>query len=158
MTDGPSVRPTPHQADSSPGLDAGTTIGPRCATIHVGQEARRPPRTGRIYDRSRLDGLDVTIIRLTNREESIYGLLDWYPHASELENLQTVHSGSGRGILLISAAPLLAQGQTDVGIPVTDPLVLAKCGTCHTADEQGNLQRISWARATPEGWQARSNA
>ena len=56
-------------------------------------------------------------------------------------------------ILLISAVPLLAQGQTEVGIPVTDPLVRAKCGTCHAADEQGNLQRISWARATPEGWQ-----
>ena len=56
-------------------------------------------------------------------------------------------------ILLISAVPLLAQGQTEVGIPVTDPLVLAKCGTCHAADEQGNLQRISWVRATPEGWQ-----
>ena len=58
------------------------------------------------------------------------------------------------GILLISAVPLLAQGPTDVGIPVTDSLVLAKCGTCHAADEQGNLPRISWARATPEGWQA----
>ena len=56
-------------------------------------------------------------------------------------------------VLLISAVPLLAQGQTEVGIPVTDPLVLAKCGTCHAADEQGNLQRISWERATPEGWQ-----
>jgi quinohemoprotein amine dehydrogenase len=56
-------------------------------------------------------------------------------------------------ILLISAVPWLAQGQTDVGIPVTDPVVRAKCGTCHAADEQGNLQRISWARATPEGWQ-----
>ena len=61
--------------------------------------------------------------------------------------------GQTARILLISAVPLLAQGQTEVGIPVTDPLVLAKCGTCHAADEQGNLQRISWARATPEGWQ-----
>ena len=61
--------------------------------------------------------------------------------------------GQTASILLISAVPLLAQGQTDVGIPVTDPLVRAKCGTCHAADEQGNLQRISWARATPEGWQ-----
>lgn len=58
------------------------------------------------------------------------------------------------GILLISAAPLLAQGQTGAGIPVTDPVVVAKCGTCHAADGQGNLQRISWTRATPEGWQA----
>jgi quinohemoprotein amine dehydrogenase len=57
------------------------------------------------------------------------------------------------GIVLISAVPLLAQGQTEVGIPVTEPLVLAKCGTCHAADKQGNLQRLSWARATPEGWQ-----
>ena len=57
------------------------------------------------------------------------------------------------GILLISAVPLLAQGQTEAGIPVTDPLVLAKCGACHDADQQGNLQGISWARATPEGWQ-----
>jgi quinohemoprotein amine dehydrogenase len=32
-------------------------------------------------------------------------------------------------------------------------MVVAKCGTCHAADERGNLQHISWARATPEGWQ-----
>jgi quinohemoprotein amine dehydrogenase len=57
-------------------------------------------------------------------------------------------------ILLLSAGPVLAQGQTDVGIPVIDRLVLARCGTCHAPDPQGNLQRISWARATPEGWQA----
>jgi len=57
-------------------------------------------------------------------------------------------------ILLASSVPLLAQGRADVGIPVTDPLVLAKCGTCHAADTQGHLPRISWARATPEGWQA----
>jgi quinohemoprotein amine dehydrogenase len=56
-------------------------------------------------------------------------------------------------ILLILAVPMLAQGETEVGIPVTDPLVLAKCGTCHPADAHGNLQRISWERATPEGWQ-----
>jgi quinohemoprotein amine dehydrogenase len=39
------------------------------------------------------------------------------------------------------------------GLPVTDPLVIAKCGTCHTPDEHGNMQRISWERTTPEGWQ-----
>src|SRR5713226_3279779 len=39
------------------------------------------------------------------------------------------------------------------GIPVTDPLVIAKCGNCHTRDEHGNMQRISWQRTTPEGWQ-----
>ena len=66
-------------------LDAGTTIGPRCATIHVGQEADAPPRTGRIYDRSRLEGHRVTNRPLDNREESIYGLLGQASPKSRLE-------------------------------------------------------------------------
>lgn len=44
--------------------------------------------------------------------------------------------------------------ETDKGIPVTDKLTLEKCGTCHAADEKGNLSRISWVRSTPEGWAA----
>ncbi|MBV8903713.1 MAG: quinohemoprotein amine dehydrogenase subunit alpha [Acidobacteriia bacterium] len=39
------------------------------------------------------------------------------------------------------------------GIPVSDPLVISKCGTCHKQDTNGNLTRISWERTTPEGWQ-----
>jgi quinohemoprotein amine dehydrogenase len=39
------------------------------------------------------------------------------------------------------------------GIPVTSELVIQKCGTCHTKDDKGNLSRISWERATPEGWE-----
>ena len=42
---------------------------------------------------------------------------------------------------------------SEEGIPVTDPLVKAKCGICHTSDGRGNMQRISWERATPEGWE-----
>jgi quinohemoprotein amine dehydrogenase len=49
--------------------------------------------------------------------------------------------------------PILAQGPNEPGIPVTDPLVIAKCGGCHAKDAQGNLERISWERATPEGWE-----
>src|SRR5580698_10815851 len=63
--------------------------------------------------------------------------------------------------------PLLAQAQkpqaapsaepavtTPVpGIPVTNQLVISKCGACHTKDEKGNMLRISWERATPEGWE-----
>jgi quinohemoprotein amine dehydrogenase len=63
--------------------------------------------------------------------------------------------------------PLLAQGQKPQaassaetaksapvdGIPVTDQLVISKCGACHTRDEKGNMLRISWERATPEGWE-----
>jgi quinohemoprotein amine dehydrogenase len=56
--------------------------------------------------------------------------------------------------LLLSAAPVFARDQTDAGIPVTDRVVLARCGTCHAPDQQGSLQHLSWARATPEGWQA----
>jgi quinohemoprotein amine dehydrogenase len=56
----------------------------------------------------------------------------------------------------------LAQSQTgasqpiepaEEGIPVTDALVISKCGTCHTKDAKGNLTRISWERTTPEGWE-----
>src|SRR5438093_10732148 len=50
------------------------------------------------------------------------------------------------------AAPAV-QEKPEEGIPVTDPLVIAKCGTCHTKDEKGNLSRISWERAAPEGWE-----
>jgi quinohemoprotein amine dehydrogenase len=67
----------------------------------------------------------------------------------------------------ILALPLLAQSQTpqaapsadpakpasEEGIPVTSPLVISKCGGCHTKDQKGNMLRISWERATPEGWE-----
>lgn len=48
---------------------------------------------------------------------------------------------------------LSAQSGLEEGIPVTDPLVIAKCESCHARDERGNMQRISWARTTPEAWQ-----
>jgi len=48
-----------------------------------------------------------------------------------------------------SAAPAPAEE----GIPVTNRLVLQKCGTCHTRDAKSNLTRISWERSTPEGWE-----
>ena len=56
--------------------------------------------------------------------------------------------------LLSFPGPSVASAQTDAGIPVADPLVRAKCGTCHAVDERGGMERVSWARATPEGWQA----
>ena len=46
-----------------------------------------------------------------------------------------------------------AAEKPEEGIPVTDALVIAKCGTCHTKDDKGNLSRISWERTTPEGWE-----
>jgi len=46
-----------------------------------------------------------------------------------------------------------AEAPDEAGIPVTDPLVIAKCGACHANDGHGNIERISTARTTPEGWQ-----
>src|SRR6516162_8751590 len=52
-----------------------------------------------------------------------------------------------------AAGPAAAEEKPEEGIPVTDSTVLAKCGTCHTKDDKGNLSRISWERSTPEGWE-----
>lgn len=65
----------------------------------------------------------------------------------------------GMTVLGLGLSPLVAQtsdgprGASEPGIPVTDPLVIAKCGTCHPQDERGNMERLSWERTTPEGWQ-----
>jgi quinohemoprotein amine dehydrogenase len=50
-----------------------------------------------------------------------------------------------------SAEP--AKSAPEEGIPVTSQLVISKCGACHTKDDKGNMLRISWERATPEGWE-----
>jgi quinohemoprotein amine dehydrogenase len=52
-----------------------------------------------------------------------------------------------------AAARAEAKPAPEEGIPVTDPLVISKCGGCHTRDAKGNMLRISWERATPEGWE-----
>jgi quinohemoprotein amine dehydrogenase len=52
---------------------------------------------------------------------------------------------------MVSGQPKVTPGEE--GIPVTDPLVIAKCQSCHARDERGNMQRISWERTTPEDWQ-----
>jgi quinohemoprotein amine dehydrogenase len=49
--------------------------------------------------------------------------------------------------------PAAPSAPPEEGIPVTDPLVIAKCSGCHAKDDKGNLSRISWERTTPEGWE-----
>jgi len=56
-------------------------------------------------------------------------------------------------LILVLAGHAPGQTAPEAGIPVNDPLVISKCGSCHTRDEHGNMQRISWERATPEGWE-----
>src|SRR5208282_4484211 len=62
--------------------------------------------------------------------------------------LVQAQGGRGRGRGATTDKPVVEEG-----IPVTDPLVIAKCSGCHKKDEKGNLSRISWERTTPEGWQ-----
>lgn len=63
------------------------------------------------------------------------------------------------GSMVVAQAPPKPNGpdpvdwtESDPGIPVTDALTTKKCGVCHAPDAKGNLSRISWVRATPEGW------
>lgn len=56
-------------------------------------------------------------------------------------------------LAMVAGAQTAANVEREEGIPVTDPVVIARCGSCHTRDERGNMQRISWERTTPEGWQ-----
>ena len=62
-------------------------------------------------------------------------------------------------VLAAGGAPAAAQEASsgavlpDGGIPVTSDLVHRVCGTCHRADEQRRMSRISYQRTTPEGWQ-----
>src|SRR5262249_14859394 len=55
-------------------------------------------------------------------------------------------------VLFPSAASGQADDVREDGFPVVDSLVKQKCGGCHGSDDRGNMQRISWERATPEGW------
>jgi len=52
-----------------------------------------------------------------------------------------------------SAQRLQTQGPSDEGIPVTDPVVVRACGSCHTRDDKQRMTRISDRRATPENWE-----
>jgi quinohemoprotein amine dehydrogenase len=43
--------------------------------------------------------------------------------------------------------------EIDSGIPITSELVRKSCSPCHKVDDKLRLSRISWRRATPEGWE-----
>lgn len=66
-----------------------------------------------------------------------------------------------RSLVLAFLSAVIAQGpaatalgqSVEEGIPIDDALVKTKCARCHTSDQRGNMQRISWTRTTPEGWQ-----
>ena len=63
----------------------------------------------------------------------------------------------GAYVLFALVAPqsfLMAQtGRETGGIPIDDPVVIAKCGGCHTRNDSGAMIRISYVRTTPEIWE-----
>ena len=69
-----------------------------------------------------------------------------------------MHIRGTLGVILIAlSARGEAQGpppDTTSGFPITDAVVLRKCGGCHTRDSTGSLSRLSYMRKTPEGWEA----
>jgi quinohemoprotein amine dehydrogenase len=68
-----------------------------------------------------------------------------------MKALKTLCRLAFSGTLLVF--PCTSPSQTGEGIPVTDALVISKCGSCHPVDGHGTMQRLSWERATPEAWQ-----
>ncbi len=61
-------------------------------------------------------------------------------------------------LVVAIVVPAIAAGQSpaiddDPGIPIENTAVRDACSSCHAADEQGRLSRISFRRTTPEGWQ-----
>ena len=90
--------------------------------------------------------------RFAFRRGSVYGLAGGLPLCALIAGLLLGQStqGPNQGQESRQAVPA---NEREEGIPVTDSLVIAKCGGCHPRDEHGNMQRISWERTTPEGWQ-----
>ena len=90
-----------------------------------------------------------------------------FPFSLSLRRARCVAATCGRLAAASTALAVLAGGGTpaaaqeassgivlpDGGIPVTSDLVHRVCGTCHRADEQRRMSRISYQRTTPEGWQ-----
>lgn len=60
-------------------------------------------------------------------------------------------------IALSAQAPQVTAAPTarpEEGIAITDATVQKACGSCHRADDKGQMSRISFQRNTPEGWQS----
>jgi quinohemoprotein amine dehydrogenase len=60
-------------------------------------------------------------------------------------------------VLAALFAPLVSleaqQRDTTSGFPIRDQTVLSACSGCHVADSAGIVQRLSFLRKTPEGWE-----
>jgi len=109
-----------------PDFDHGSEISPQTASA-LAKRARDMETTNRRGRRFR------SLMRLPLTRLALLGLC----------STSVVFAQSGKDA---------ANVETEDGIPVQSDLVIAKCGSCHTPDDKGNLSRISWIRTTPEGW------
>ena len=46
-----------------------------------------------------------------------------------------------------------AARDTTRGFVINDPAIIASCTECHARDTSGIIQRLSYLRKTPEGWE-----
>src|SRR4051812_29711377 len=46
-----------------------------------------------------------------------------------------------------------ARKDTTAGFAIADQTVIARCGSCHVRDSTGLMERLSYLRKTPEGWE-----
>ena len=58
--------------------------------------------------------------------------------------------GGGRGA---GRGAATTPRDTTTGFPIRDQNIIANCSGCHVRDSAGSMQRISYERKTPEGWE-----
>src|ERR1700722_18590553 len=75
------------------------------------------------------------------RTLSVWALTVWFLHAQQANPATPKESSEAEKEEIAS------------GIPIRSDLVVQTCSPCHKPDEKGRLTRISWRRATPEGWE-----
>jgi quinohemoprotein amine dehydrogenase len=61
--------------------------------------------------------------------------------------------GAGRGSRAAGAGGGGPTADTTTGYAVRDAATIKACSNCHKVDSDGNMQRISYERKTPEGWE-----
>ena len=75
---------------------------------------------------------------------------------SERLNMQGLKFTMTNLFLLVTSTGLMFAQQSSAaeGIPITDPLTVAKCGGCHQQDPNTKMmRRFSYERTTPEVWE-----
>jgi len=73
--------------------------------------------------------------------------------ANTLEAQRGGGGGGGRGRAGGAPGGPGSASDTTTGFVITDPATRQRCSSCHVRDSSGYMQRISYERKTPEGWE-----